>query len=427
MTAVIEKPEASAELKKMTEEARNALSTLLETDKKNKETVNNIEQWFTKFEGENQKLVKDIAGYKKANEEIEAKAAALEKELEGFKADSAGYKERVEKLETLIATGNTGDEKKDAALARKSPEYDNFFKYFKGKSQDYGDIDFKTMRTDANEQGAYLIPQVMDNVIRKYINEMSPVRLFARNRNSPGKTMDIPIRLALPIAYFEGEMEQDQQGQSTYGSETITLYRQSITVPATLDMMVSSAFDLEREISSDVGEAFGVGEGLNFVRGSGTKGPHGFVNDSRIETVDTNTSGEVGFDDLADLSGRLKRGQMPMWYFNRRTLSKLLQIKSSIGVPVWTPVAGDNPAMIWGYPYSSDMIHMDDAQTGAGAIPIAFADMRRGYEIFDLMGISVIRDDLTQKRKAITEWTFRRYLTGRVIVPEAFKLMKVKA
>lgn len=426
-TDLLDKPQASEEVKKLGLDVKSALNALKDSvEAKNAETVKNVEKFFAKYEDENQKLVKQHAEFARATEARDAEVKKIEAELAGTKKDSEAYKSRVEKLELLLASG-TGNKETDAALARKSAEYENFFKFFQGKSQNSNDIDFKTLRTDSDTQGAYLIPQIMDNQIRKYITEMSPVRLFARSRVAPGKTMDIPIRLSLPVAYFEGEAEEDQNGQSGYGSETITLYRQSITVPATLDMMVSSAFDLEREISSDVGEAFGVGEGLNFVRGSGVKGPHGYINDTRISVIDTATSGTVAFDDLADVSGQLKRGQMPMWFFNRRTLSKLLQIKSTIGVPVWTPVAGDNPAMIWGYPYSSDMIHMDDAQDGAGAKPIVFADMRRGYEIFDLMGISVIRDDLTQKRKAITEWTFRRYLTGRVIIPEAFKIMRVKA
>lgn len=424
MTPTIEKPEASAELKKMSENVHSALATLLETDTKNRETLSNVTKWFEKYEGENQRLTKDVALASKAAEDHLAEVRKLENEISGYKKDTDQYKTRIDKLETLLATGATGNESTDDALARKSPEYLNFFKFFAGRD---GDIDYKTLRTDSDTQGAYLIPQTMDNEIRKYITETSPVRLFARNRVSPGKTMDIPVRLSLPVAYFEGENEEDATDQSGYGSETVTLYRQSITVPATLDMMVSSPFDLEREISADVGEALGVGEGLNFVRGSGLKGPKGFMMDGRITVVDTATSGTIAFDDLAEVSGQLKRGQAPMWFFNRRTLSKLLQIKSTIGVPVWTPVAGDNPAMIWGYPYSSDMIHMDDAQTGAGAKPILFADMRRGYEIFDLMGISVIRDDLTKKRRAITEWTFRRYLTGQVVVPEAFKIMRVKA
>lgn len=428
MTTGVLAPEASDELKKLGKDVHNALDALTKSvEAKNQETANNVKAWFDKYENENQKLVQAHATAQKAADDLVDKVKAAEKELAEVKKDADGYKGRVEKLETLIATGNTGNKDQDDALARKSDEYENFFKFFKGKAQEYNSIDFKTLRTDSDTQGAYLIPQVMDNEIRKYINEMSPVRLFARSRVAVNKTMDIPIRLALPVAYFEGEAEQDQQDQSTYGSEQITLYRQSITVPATLDMMVASAFDLEREISSDVGEAFGVGEGLNFVKGSGLKGPQGYISDSRIEVVDTAASGVLDFDDMANLSGKLKRGQMPMWYFNRRTLASLLQIKSDIGVPIWTPVAGNNPAMIWGYAYSSDMIHMDDVQDGAGTKPIMFADMRRLYEIFDLMGISVIRDDVTQKRKAITEWTFRRYLTGRVIMPEAGKIMRVKA
>ena len=94
-------------------------------------------------------------------------------------------------------------------------------------------------------------------------------------------------------------------------------------------------------------------------------------------------------------------------------------------MPIWQPVAGSTPATIWGFPYNSDFIDLDDAQSGSNAKPIVFGDLRRGYEIFDLIGISVIRDDLTRKKEAITEWTFRRYNTGRVIMPEAIKILKI--
>ena len=61
--------------------------------------------------------------------------------------------------------------------------------------------------------------------------------------------------------------------------------------------------------------------------------------------------------------------------------------------------------------------------TGSGAKPLVFGDLFRGYEIFDMLGINVVRDDLTRKKEAITEWTFRRYNTGRVTLPEAIAVM----
>lgn len=419
---------------KMAKDVKDALATLqsdIDGVKKGllpEDTKKNVLDFMHKYQDFADGVTKKMADQVKAEADLKEKVVKAEAELSDFKKDSAGYKTRVEQLELMIATkGKTKEE--EASEQRLSPEYKNFFGWlaYHPKKHSNEDLDLKTLRTDSETQGAYLIPQVMDNEIRKNITEISPVRLFARNRVAPSKTMDVPRRLALLVASFEGEAEQDDTSESTYGSEQVTLYRQSVTVPATLDMMISSAFDLEREIASDVGESFGLNEGQNFLTGTGVKGPQGIISDTRIEVVDTATTGEVDFLDMANIAGKLKRGQMPMWFFNRRTLAKMWQIKSSIGVPIWSPVAGETPATIWGFPYSSDMINMADAQTGAGAKPIIFGDMRRGYEIFDLMGISVIRDDLTKKRQAITEWTFRRYLTGRVIMPEAFKIMRIKA
>ncbi len=84
--------------------------------------------------------------------------------------------------------------------------------------------------------------------------------------------MDVPRRLSIPIAQFEGETETGPTDQSAYGSEQVTLYRQTCSIPATLDMLVSSAFDLEAELAQDVGESFAQGEALNFVKGNGRKG-----------------------------------------------------------------------------------------------------------------------------------------------------------
>ena len=412
-------------------DVKNALTTLQSEGKGTQtlaeDTKRNLEAFMHKYQDFADGVQKQHAAEVKAREELLAELKAADKAATEAKAVTEEQRKRVEHLELMLAkkTAASGDDWE--AKRDNNVEYKNFFGWLAAHpKKNLGfELDLKTLRSDSETQGAYLIPQIMDNEIRKNITEISPVRAYARVRVAPGKQMDIPRRLALPTAYFEGEAEQDETGQSTYGSETITLFRQSITVPATLDMMVSSAFDLEREIAADVGEAFGRGEGTNFISGAGVKGPQGVISDSRIEVVDTSTSGEVDFTDMANIVGKLKRGQNPMWFMNRRTLAKMWSIKSTIGVPIWSPVAGSSPATIWGYGYSSDMIDLDDAQTGAGAKPIVFCDMRRGYEIFDMLGISVIRDDLTKKRQAITEWTFRRYLTGRVIIPEAFKIMRI--
>ncbi len=134
------------------------------------------------------------------------------------------------------------------------------------------------------------------------------------------------------------------------------------------------------------------------------------MSDPRSVSFTSGTSANFTFDDLAKFSGKLKGGQRPWWFMNRKTVAYIQALKSTIGVPIWMPVAGNQPATIWGFPYESNMIDMDDVSVGSGAKPVSFADLSRGYEIFDMVGINAIRDDITQADKAITKWTLPKVL-----------------
>jgi hypothetical protein len=60
-------------------------------------------------------------------------------------------------------------------------------------------------------------------------------------------------------------------------------------------------------------------------------------------------------------------------------------------------------ATIFGYPYDSSFIDLDDSQDGADAKPVVFGDLYSAYEIHDLLGINAVRDDLSRKKEALTE------------------------
>ena len=390
-------PTPSAQLQKLGKDVHSALYELKTAVDDN--VTRKLTDYFSKYEEENQKLVRDVARYER----------------------------RMKEVETALATGGQLNQKgrvdfSQSGIARNDAEYKNFFTYLtQGKESDA--LDRKTLRTDSESQGGYLVPMVMDAQIRKNIIEVSPVRAHARMRIATSKSIEFPRRLALPIGQFEGEAEQGPTDQSVYGSEQVTLYRQTVKIPATLDMMVSSAFDLEAELAEDVGESFAQGEGKNFVLGNGRKGPQGFMTDPRSVQLTSSTSATITWQDMANLSGSMKAGQRPWFYMNRKTIAHLQGLTSTVGVPIWMPVAGNQPATIFGYPYDSSMIDMDDVTLGAGAKPVAFCDLYRGYEIFDMIGMNVVRDDITQADRAIVSWTFRRYLTGRMLIPEAIAIL----
>lgn len=426
-------PELTEEFKKANEAIRNAMTAFREVKDENEATKRNIEQFFSKYEDLNQVHAKNYAAFQKAVDERKQAEALLEQKLSEGDTRAIELQKRLDNLVMGIASKGGGGSAEDNA--RDSAEYKAFFDLVKKGVKPQGGLwafrpdvapEIKALRTDSDVQGGYLIPQVMDNEIRKKISEISPVRNFARVRVAPNKTMDIPVRLSIPAALYEGEGETAPSDQSTYGSEQITLYRQTIKVPATLDMMVSSAFDLEREIAADVSESMAIGEGKNFVKGTGVKSPQGFTKDSRVETVTSASAGTLSWDDMIEVASKLKRGQNPWYFMNRRTIAYLQKVKSTIGVPIWQPVAGNVPATIWGFPYSSDFIDLDDAQNGSGSKAVVFGDLRRAYEIYDMLGINVVRDDLTKADQAITQWIFRRYNYGRVIMPEALKILQIQ-
>lgn len=407
------------ELKKMQTDINSALDQLGKAvDAKNSDTVRTLTNHITEYS----KHAETWTQEKKAAAE---KFAALEKKTEEAE-------KRTKDLETAIAIKGSGGGGNDD---RNSPLWKAFWGDTETKGEGKSGF-FKTgdelevkrlLRTDRDTEGGYLVPQSTDAMIRKKQVEISPVRAFATSRTMTGKSMSIVVRKALAEAFYEGEAEQDTEGGSQYGNETVTAWRLSHTVPITRDQIIMSPFSMENEISSDVGQTFAKKEGWAHVRGTGDKQPQGFLKHSDIERKLSASTGVITFDDIAELTGSIKAGYDPMFFFNRLTLAKLVQIKDSQNRPLWSPVAGDRPAMIWDHPYTSTFIDMDAyVPTTSASEPIVFGDMRQAYEIFDLTGVSVIRDEVTRKKNAIIEFTFFGYNTAKVIMPEALKVLKVR-
>lgn len=363
-----------------------------------------------------EKIEKDLEKQEVKNQEI------LKEQKAGEKRETE-LKERMDVLETELARGGGTQEKNH----KDSDEYkalENFCK----KGMDFIDEEQKAiLRTDSDAQGGFLVLTEMDNAITKSITEVSAIRSIARVRTIGSKSLSVPVRDSVPTASFEGEAEEGGEDTSTYKNETLTAYRQTVTVPITMDMLMDSAFDMESEIMQDAGEGFAQNEGNKFVVGTGHKQPSGFTVDSRVVTNarTSATSGTIGFDDMMNLTGDLKTGYNPVYVFNRRTLAFLRTLKGGDGHPLWQP--GMNGIVVNtmnGFPY---LIAEDMADIASNSISVAFGDFARGYTIIDRTGLAVIRDDITSKKKAIIEFTLQRWLTGQVTLPEAIKLLKTKA
>ena len=129
--------------------------------------------------------------------------------------------------------------------------------------------------------------------------------------------------------------------------------------------------------------------------------------------------------DIILVTGDLKTGYNPAFMFNRRTLAVLRTEVSTTGQFIWQPgINGVVQNTIAGEPY---VIANDMPDIASNAFSVVYADFLRGYTIIDRTGMSVIRDELTQKKKAIVEFTMNKWNTGQVTLPEAMTGLKIKA
>ncbi len=381
-------------------EAVTALRAEIDKQSPNLEKIDKIQVFLDEQEKKNQEFLTEHKSY-------------IDREAE--------LKERMNVLELELArSGGAGDAKN----YKDSPEYKAMNQYCKIGNQATTE-EKQLLRTDSNIDGGFLTITVLDTEITRKITEISAIRSLARVRTISSKSLEVPVRAAILTATFEGETETNTDSTSTYSNETLNTFRQSVTVPITLDMLMNAEFDMEAEIMRDAGESFAQGEGLNFIVGDGVKKPAGYVSDVRITATarQSETASTITATDVILLTGDLKSGYNPTYVFNRTTLAFLRTLKSTTGDFLWQPgLNGPVANTINGFPY---LIAQDQPDIADNAFPVAFGDFQRGYTIVDRTGMSVIRDEFTRKNDAIVEFTINRWLYGQVTLPEAIKLLQV--
>jgi HK97 family phage major capsid protein len=378
-------------------EAFRALQTEVKERSPDKAKIDEINDLLNKQEVKNQELVTAQKASEKAAEE---------------------YKSRIDALELELSRGVSGKGKS----YKDSVEYKALEKYVKS-----GEADIKTLRSDSDAQGGFLAVPEQDNVITKKITELSAIRSIARVRTVSARALVMAKRSSIPTAAYEGQLETGSDSNSAYESDTITPYRLTFSTAISRDLLMDSAFNMESEIMGDAAEAFAVAEGTGFVLGTGVKQPEGFLTNATLIAAarTSSTSGAIDAADVIQLTGDLKVGYNPVYVMNRSTLAYLRTLTDTVGGFLWQPgMDGAVANTINGFQY---VLAPDMPAVAANAYSIAFGDFMRGYRIIDRTGLAIVRDELSLKKQAAVEFTLMKWNTGQVVVPEAIKLLKVKA
>jgi len=381
-----------------------------------KELSDTFEKTIVKFREENDKLIKDN------NALNEEKVKSIQDQLDKVELK---YKE----LETAIKV----EEKKDDLACEFKEEYEIYMQkgpeHFTPEQSKTFHEKAKLIAGDSTQGGYLVLPQFELDIIKK-VTEISPIEQFARVIVGGMRSYIFASRKTLLSAFFVGEQGLVNKDASTYEQGEIQTHAMAVNVPISSELLQDSFKNMEQEIQTDVTTAFAQRKGKAFVKGLNVNEPEGFITNADTEVIETETSLKIDPNDLYNIVFALKTEYAvsgSQWFGNRLTLRDFRKLKDAEGRYI-LQTAQDSTITyeLLGYPYA-EVPDMDVGTTTAGKKVVSFGNMFQHYRVYNRTGMSVLRDPFTAKNKRMVEFQFEMRTGGKVVLPEAMKILKIKA
>jgi HK97 family phage major capsid protein len=355
---------------------------------------------------------------------LEEKAGAPETKSKDADEKKAADKlnERLDKIEAKVnrpATGGNGDERPEAAEERKA-----WLTYIR-KGAQTDDADLKTLTSANDEAGGYLAPTEVSSEFIRELTEISPIRQYASVRTSAAPAVRYPKRTGLTNAKWEGEIEESEESEPTFGQTEIVSRRLTTFVDISNSLIMGSNGTAEAEVRQAFAEDFAKKQGLAFVSGSGVKEPEGLLTSTAISSVLNGHATNLSADALIGLMYSLPSiyRNLGVWVLNGTTLGVVRKLKDGQNNYLWQPsFQAGQPETILGRPVA-EAVDMPDAE--ANATPILFGDLGTGYRIVDRQQLNTLSDPYTQARKGITRIHGTVWVGAGVVQPAAMKKLKM--
>jgi HK97 family phage major capsid protein len=299
------------------------------------------------------------------------------------------------------------------------------------------------MQTQISEKGGFLVPVEMEMAVIQLGGLYSAMRQLCDVRPiNQGNSLKQPANVGGASFGWTGELATRTETTADDLAMLEWHLMECYAMPkVTNTLLADAAFDVESWLNEGITREFAEGEAAAFISGGGTNAPRGLHSYTMIADASWAwgsfgylTSGVAaaltdsthnGVDALIDVITALHRRYLPnaKWLMNRTTQATIRKIKDTTGQYLWQPpITADQPAQLLGYPCETD----DNMPSiGANTYPIQFGDHQQAYRIVDKPGMSMLRDEVTDKGRTIFYTTKR--VGGGAKNFEAMKFVKIAA
>jgi HK97 family phage major capsid protein len=363
------------------------------------------------------------------------KVDKINKDLSAQQAEMEEIAKKASRPQSAAGDGKMTDEELEykAALG----------KYLrKGVTDGLRDMEAKTLLTNTDPDGGYVVDSEMDRDIDRVAETISTLRSVSNVRTIGSASFKKYVKTrGVSGGWLEenGTSSEDAGGTNMQFSQIEIKPEKVYAEPWVSNEMLEDAFyDLEADISDEAGITFAETEGASFATGNGVGRPRGIT--GYTNTANASVSwGEVGYiasgaagafassdpaDALVDLQHALKQQyRTGAWFvMSDATLGTVRQFKDSSGAYyMWQP---DTTAGFGGRLLGSPVLVDDNMPAvAANSYSVAFGNFRRGYTIVDRRGVAIIRDNVT--KKGVTKFHVTKRVGGGITNFEAIKLLKM--
>ena len=358
----------------------------------------------------------DNATYEKMEQEI----ADLGREIQRRERQDALDAELNKPVNQPITNNPANAEKPKSGRA--SDEYkEDFGRHLRGIKPPHN-----VLSESVDADGGYLVPEEFENQIVRGIDETNIIRSIAKVITT-AHDRKIPVAVGHSVATWTEENAAFTESNPSFGQKQIDAFKLTDLIRVSTELLQDSAFNVEDYIIREFSYAFGVAEEQAFCVGTGTNQPTGIFTENGGEVGFTTSSATViTIDDVISLIYSLKAPyrKNAVFLMNDATVGLIRKLKDGNGAYLWQPsVQAGQPDKILGF----DVYTTPFAPAIAGgALPIAFGDFQN-YWIGDRGGKTVQRLNELYATNGQVGYVATERVDGKVILPEAIKLLKMKS
>lgn len=335
------------------------------------------------------------------------KNCAEKSELETIKTEISDCKNEIMKL-----LRNTGV----ASMENKEEKFSEFVsELFKKNRNERMEFNTATLgvksqgQTGTDALGGYAVPFQLDKNILKIERDRNIMRQLCSSQSVSTPDTHWNVDLGGTETGWVGELT------ARPNTDVPTLTRVGITwgeiyanPKASYRLLDDAGFNVEAWYSQSVAEAFADKCEEAFLTGDGTDKPKGILAYDFVATADASRdfgkfqkieSTSLTADAIIDLYYSLRqvyRGNDTAWLMNATTIQALRKLKDGNQNYIWVDnIANGMVGTLLGRPVYESRF-MPDFST-AGNKAILFGNFKKAYTIFDLHGLRIVRDVVTDK------------------------------